>query len=236
MSERIPIGAAGFFEDYLPVTGEALADGTIGQGAWSTTAIAHAGEMAYLASPTGILRSTTKNTAAADGDVFHGTADMHTFGTAKEGGFGARIRIPTVTGNVLLGNNFRFGLEDSVTATDPAVGIFIKAVNGVLEVQAESANGDRGVSLGGVSTLTSGTTMVINTWHNIDVRWWGENVSSGPKDLVVYVDGQKAAELGDIVIGNVETVEVKPLVHWSGATTADGLEVDQDYFYYWQAR
>jgi len=241
MGRFIPdIGAAGIEDDFVIMTDQALGDDVIGELRWDITTIGNASTLAAVAGPTGILRITTSTAAVGDGCAIHGATDTVTLGGSgnKEGEFGFRFRYPNIAGNVLAMNNFRIGIDDSVTATDPTKGIFIKSASGVLEVQAESTNGDRAVSLSqpNASTLTSGTTAVLGTWHDVVVKWWGENVSSGPKHIRVFVDGELSGSIDDCVIGNAETFEYK-IAHWNAdATTVDNVDLDIDYFYAWQAR
>jgi len=234
------VGVAGIEDDFVimtdGVTGQYSTDDVVGAMRWDITNIGNGAAVAPIAGPEGILRITTSTAAAGDGVALHGATDMFTFGGSgdKEGGFGFRFRLPT--GGAVSGSLFRFGIDDSVTATDPAVGIFIKKNDdGTMEVQAESTNGDLSDSFSGVPTFTSGTTPVINTWHQVDVKWWGENVSSGPAHVRVSVDGTEAAALDGVLIGNAETAEYK-IAHFASATTAAELPLDIDFYYAWQAR
>ena len=211
------------------ISNDVVTDNNIGQLNWQTTGIGNAGTTAYvLASPYGVLRNTTAGTADGDGDTYHLLPDALVLGSAP-GYFRFRCRYPTITGNALAGNNFRIGLDDSVTATSPAVGIWVDSDAGVLSLQCDSADhGDNAAAVAGVPTLTSGTTMVIDTWHNFDVRWHGENAQGGPKNVHLWVDGWLAA-VSVCQIDNDEEVEPK-IAHWQDTGGAATLEFDIDYF------
>ena len=217
------------FDDFFANSG--VADATVGQLNWEMTTIANASVPSFVASQNGIMRITTLGTSG-DGEAFTLEPDGVTLGGTNQE-FWFRVRYPSISGNVIAANNFRIGVDDSVTVTDPTVGIEVKSLAGVLTLRSDSADhGDVSSAITGVSTLTSGTTAVIDTWHDVLVTWEGANGQGGPRFIECFVDG----ELGASVFCNIdddEEVELK-ITHWntSGAT----LELDLDYYEFWQWR
>lgn len=218
------------FDDFV-MPDDLVTDNNVGQVGWQFTAIGNGGTFSYpTATGNGILRHVTAVTADGDGTALHGFPDQLVLTGGHPGYFQARVRYPEITGNVIAGNNFRIGLEDSVDATAPTVGIWVLSDSGVLSLEADSADHvDRAKAVAGVSTLTSGTTMVLGTWHDIKVVWGDTNAQGGPKTVRLYVDGELGAEILDCQIDNDEEVELKPLVHWQDSGSGDTLEVDADY-------
>lgn len=100
---------------------------------------------------------------------------------------------------------------------------------------AEAAAGDRQVAVAGVSTLTSGTTMVLDTWHNFKVEWSGENSEGGPAVVRLFIDGELGAEIDNCLIDDDEEFELK-IAHWQDTGSTDDLEFDIDYFEFLQNR
>jgi hypothetical protein len=203
-----------------------VATGLIGDLDWDMTAIvAGASTPSYIASPNGILRMTTDGTATR-GAALHLAIDAVTLGGGDGIVIRARIRMVTT----LTGNQFRFGLDDSVTATDGAVGIFLVSTAGLLSFDVASTNGDVTKAVTGISTLTSGTTMVVNTWYDIELRLSDTNTNGGPETIQCFVDGEFGGEIsaaaGDpSLLGSTETMEYK-IAHWDTAGTAQVLEID----------
>jgi hypothetical protein len=143
--------------------------------------------------------------------------------------FRARVRFVST----LTGNNFRIGWDDSVTATDGAVGIFIVSTAGLLSFDVASTNGDVTKAVTGISTLTSGTTMVVGTWYDIELRLSDTNTNGGPETIQCFVDGEFGGEIsaaaGDpSLLGSTETMEYK-IVHWDTGAGA-GLIFEIDYY------
>ena len=221
-------------DDFL--TNDAVADATIGELRWEIVTIGNASTYSYLtAQGHGVVRSTTASTADGDGSCLRSFTDGIVI-DGKPGFFAARVRYPDVTGNALAGNNFRIGLDDSVTATSPTVGIWIDSDAGVLSLQVDSADGtDKAASVAGVSTLTSGTTMVLDTWHDFLVTWEGENSNGGPDTVKLFVDGELAATVKGSDLDNDEEVELK-IAHWQDSGSGADLELDVDYFEVWLPR
>lgn len=229
-----PADGTHIVEDFL--SNDAVTDAAIGQLRWEIATIGNASTWAYLtASNHGIARATTAGTADGDGSVLRSFTDGLVF-EGKGGWFRTRVRVPDITGNQLAGNNFRIGMDDSVTATSPTVGIWIDSDAGVLSLQVDSADGgDKSAAAAGVSTLTSGTTLVLGTWHDIEVHWEGENSLGGPENVRMWVDGELAATVKSTLIDNDEEVELK-IAHWQDTGGAATLELDIDYFEVWLPR
>lgn len=203
----------------------AATTGLIGELQWDITAITGAGTPVYVtgedADTYGVLRSVTDGTTA-HGQAIHLFADGIILGP-KGGYFKAKMRVH----DTLTGNNFRVGLQNSVTATDSTVGIWVDALVGVITVQADSSHGDNTLTPTGIPSLTSGTTMVLDTWHVFEVKWSGANAQGGPKTVEAYIDGYFAGSI-PCEIDNDETMEVS-ITHWDTGAGAT-LEVDIDYF------
>ena len=216
-------------EDFF--SNDAVADATLGQLGWEIVTIANASTFAFQTAQThGVLRSTTSSTAQGAGAALRLFTDALVLNGGDGGFFAFRAKYPTVTGNILATNNFRIGLDDSVTATSPTVGIWVDSAAGVITLQADSADGgDLSTAAAGVSTLTSGTTMVIDTWHDFMVTWEGTNSVGGPKDVHLFIDGELAATVRGCLIDNDEEMECK-IVHWQTASGGDTLELDLDYY------
>ncbi len=229
-----PADGTHIVEDFL--TNDAVTDAAVGQLRWERETIGNASTPSYVTAEThGVLRLTTAATADGDGEALRSFTDGLVF-EGKGGWVRARVRYPDITGNQLAGNNFRIGLDDSVTATSPTVGIWIDSDAGVLTLQVDSADGgDKADTVTGVSTLTSGTTMVLGTWHDFKIEWEGENSLGGPKNVRLYVDGELGAEVTNTLIDNDEEVELK-IAHWQDTGGAADLELDIDYYECWLPR
>ena len=213
------------------VGNDAVADATVGEMRWEIVTIGNASTIALVTGQlTGVLRDTTAATANGDGEVYRTFTDGLALGHGG-GGFAARVRL----GTQLAGHNFRIGIDDSVTATDPTVGIWVRSDAGVLSVEADSnTHGDNNASAAGGTTLTGGTTMVLNTWHDILVTWSGSNGNLGPRWVELWVDGEKVASCF-CNIGHEETAELK-IVHWQDSGGALAVAMDIDYYEFWQFR
>lgn len=214
------------------MTNDIITDNNVGQLGWQITDIGNGSTESYETAETnapGILRSTTAVTADGDGVALHLFPDGVILDGAANGFYKFRVRYPDITGNVLAGNNFRIGIDDSVTATDPVAGLSVESDAGVISLMAEGASGDVQVAAATVATLTSGTTMVKGTWHTFEVRWSGENAQGGPKAAILYVDGEEAAKIPNVEIDDDETMEFK-IAHWQDSGSGDTLELDVDYY------
>lgn len=214
-------------EDF--VGNDSVADASVGALGWELDTIGNAPTLSILtAQPNGVLRHTTAATADGDG----GTMRSLTDGLVIKPGVicRARVRYPNVTGNQLAGNNFRVGLDDSVTATSPTVGIWFDSDAGVLSCQVDSADhGDESASVTGHPDLTSGTTMVLDDWTDLEFRCsGGENAQGGPEEVLFYVNGGFAARV-PCNIDDDEEVELK-IAHWQDSGAGADLELDIDYY------
>lgn len=230
-----PIDGLYLRDDFL--SNDSVADAVVGALTWEIVTIANASTYvlvtAAAAGEAGILRQTT-NSTAGDGSNLRLDEDSFVFGP-NGGGFAFKFRYPNITGNTLTGNNFRIGLNDSVTATAPTVGIWIESDAGVLSLEADSGDhGDNSVALAGVSTLTSGTTAVLDTWHKVLVQWSGANGQGGPRYVEAFVDGEAAGSVL-AVIDDDEEAEPK-ITHWCDTGGGDTVDLDLDYIEFWSWR
>src|SRR3990167_2789881 len=136
------------------VTNDAVGDATVGQLDGEIVTIGNASTLAYLVTTNtvpgrpGILRITTAATADGDGESIRLDEDNIVLNENRMY-CSASIRIPDITGNVLAGNDFRFGLQDSVTATEPTVGAWVFSDAGGISLQVDSAG--HGGELGGAA-------------------------------------------------------------------------------------
>ena len=216
------------------VGNSAVADATLGTVGWELATIANASTLTFVAGQNGILRIATNGTAQGDGVAITTHPDgLLLAGTNQE--FQFRVRYPTLSGNILATNNFRIGFGDILTATDHAVGVWVNSLAGVIDLDGASTNGDINVAAAGVSTLTSGTTMVIDTWHDFKVIMDGTNTNGGPDRIRLWVDGELAATISNFLLGSTETMEFG-IVHWQTASGGDTLELDVDYIEAWLPR
>ena len=227
-----PVDGVHVKDDFL--RNDSVADALLGEVRWEIENISAASTYTNLAADEamyGVLRQVTNSTANR-GSVLRTFTDGLVLG-GQGGGFAFRFRYPNITGNVIAGNNFRIGVGDSVTITVPGVGITVASVAGVLTLRSDSADhGDVSSAITDVSTLTSGTTAVLDTFHDVLVKWEGANGQGGPRFIECFVDG----ELGASVFCNIdddEEVELK-IAHWN--TSGTDLEFDLDYYEFWQWR
>ena len=220
------------FDDFHANSG--VADATTGTLNWELATIANASTPTFVASQNGILRVTTASTADGDGEAFTLHPDGVTLGGTQQE-FWFRVRLPDISGNLLVGNNFRIGFSASVTATEPTVGVWVNAESGVVELDVASTNGDLNTAVTGISTFTSGTTMVKGTWYNFHVIMDGTNTNGGPDRVRLFVDGVLGATIENVLLGSTETMEFS-IVHWQLTGGADSLELDIDYIEFWLPR
>jgi len=215
----------------------------IGQNMWTTTAIGNAGTLSYLTTiladdpPIGGIRSLTAATADGDGDAVHmlaATARFSGVNSEKGGGFAFRYRYPGIAGNVIAANDFTIGVHSSVTATAPTDGIYIDSQGGVLTLHVASADhGDVSQAFASGSTLTSGTTSVIDVPHQIEVHWTGENGQGGPLTVNAFCDGEPVATIATAAIDDDENA-TPAIVHYQDQGGAQSYELDVHWFEYWQ--
>ena len=175
------------------------------------------------------LRVTTDSTADGDGWVIHSFPD----GLVLTPGmiFRARVAYPVE----LASMNFRIGLQDSVTAARPTVGATIESDAGVLTCNADSADGtDQAAAVAGHPDLTSGTTMVVGTDYDFEIRLSGENSLGGPK-TVEYLAGAAGSPLkrlgliDNFDVDDDEEVELS-FVGWQDSGGADAVAFEIVHF------
>jgi hypothetical protein len=229
-----PIDGIHVFDDFFPSTEIAPADHAGTKLLWEIATLGNASTVAYQASPYGILRLTTNATADGDGAVLHSDQDM-VYATAGEGGIAFRVGYPAAGGNQLAGNNFRIGFSASITATAPTDSICVESDAGVITLRVDSADhGDVSQAAAGVSTLTSGTTMVLGQMHLFEIRWSGENGQGGPRNVELWIDNEPAASV-IAVIDDDESMDFS-IAHWQDTGGAADLEFDIDFIEYWHWR
>lgn len=217
-------------ENFISNDGAVVTDKNLGQNKWAFDTIGNATTIAYLdgtltVAPGGGLHLTTAATADGDGTSLHLGEDLVVL-NGKGGYFKFRAQLT----DQVASNNFRIGLDDSLTATAPTVGICVQCDGGVLSLRADSADhGDFLQAVTGVSTLTSGTTMVLATYHDFYVTWSGTNAQGGPKEAHLYVDGELGASITTVAIDDDEEMEYK-ITHWQDSGGA--LAVEMKILYY----
>jgi hypothetical protein len=214
-----PADGTHIFDDFH--SNAAVTTGLLGSLDWLRTVVgAGTATPSYVASQNGVMRITTDGTTAR-GLAVHLMEDKVTLG----GGNGVFIRFRARLTTQLAGNNFRVGITNGVIVTDPTVGIWVNSDAGVLSFDLASTNGDISVAVGGVTTLTSGTTMVVDTWHDFELRLSGTNANGGPKQIDCFVDGEPAGSIKASLLGSAETMEFS-IVHWDDAGVAQVFDID----------
>ena len=218
-------------EDHF-LANDSVADAAIGSLNWEIVTIANASTYAHLVTTNlssefiGGLRQSTAATADGDGSVLR--LDEDTLLAYKSMEMRWRCRYPTVTGNVLAANNWRIGLVDSVTATAPTVGIYFESLAGVLTCHTASADhGDESLAVTAHADLTSGTTMVIDTWATFGFTVGASsNAQGGPSEVLFHVNGTTYRVPTNI--DDDEEMELS-IAHWQTSGGAASLEIDMDY-------
>ncbi len=219
-----PADGTHIFDDFH--SNLAVTDGLLAGLDWNMTTVGSTPSTpSFVASPNGVMRLTTSGTTAY-GLAVHLTPDALTLGGGD--GIVVRARVRLVT--TITGNNFRIGFSDSVAVAEPSVGIWIDCDSGVLSFDVASTNGNVSKAVSGVSTLTSNTTMVLATWHDIELRLSDTNTNGGPETIQCFIDGEIAGEIsaaeGDpSLLGSTETMEFS-IVAWDDAGTAQVFEID----------
>lgn len=214
-------------EDFI--SNDAVTDAAVGELRWEIATIGNASTIALrTAMPGGALKDTTNATANGDGEVYR----LFTDGLVLKGGSGG-FAFRAALADQIASNNFRIGLDDSVTATAPDCGIWVNCDGGVISLECYSNDhGDAPTAPAtGVSTLTNGTTMVVATWHDFRVEWTGTNGQGGPRYIELFVDGERAAA-SFCTLDDDEEVEPK-IVHWQDSGGALAVELDIDYYEAW---
>jgi hypothetical protein len=214
-----------------------VAAGLMGELNWELVTIGNASTTAFqTARPYGSFKDTTAASADGDGESYRSFTDGLVL-NGKGGGFAFRCKL----NDQIASNNFRIGVEDSVTATDPGSGIWVESDGGVISLECFS--NDHGDSTSAAAaqqcasadyTLTSGTTMVVDTWHDFRVEWTGINGQGGPYFVDLYVDDVKSAS-SICNIDDDEEVELK-ITHWQDSGGALAVELEVDYYEFWQWR
>lgn len=217
---------------------EGVADTTLGELDWEFVTIGNASTTALLvttdldAGVYGAFRDTTAATADGDGEVYRLDEDNIVLHQNLPGYFCFKARLH----DQIASNNFRIGLQDSVTATAPTVGVWVNCDGGVISLEMDSNDhGDTSANAANVATLTSGTTMVVDTWHEFEVRFDGANANGGPSHGALFVDGYLACEINNCVIDDDEEMELS-IVHWQDSGGALAVELDIDYIELFIAR
>ena len=211
----------------------------IGQNKWTLVGIGNAGTVSYLTTilsddpPAGGVRMLTAGTADGDGDAMHMLANNSRFSGRGSGGLAFRFRYPGIAGNVIAANNFYIGVHTTVTATEPTDGIYIQSLGGVMSLRVDSADhGDSIAAFGGGTTLTSGTTAVLDVPHQVEVHWSGTNGQGGPRVVEAFCDN---VPVGSVItpLDDDENARIS-IVHWQNQGGAQTYEFDVHWFEYWQ--
>lgn len=212
------------------LSSDLVTDNNIGQLGWQIATIGNASTLAFqTAHQSGVLRITTAATADGDGTAMHLFPDSLILQTDVQ--FGARVRYPVE----LASMNFRLGLDDSVTATRPAVGVTFESDAGVLACHTDSGDhGDESALVADHPDLTSGTTMVVAEWVDLEARCHGTNAQGGPANVDFFVNSTKVATV-PANIDNDEEMEPKFAV-WQDSGGADAVAIEIDYFWLWIPR
>jgi hypothetical protein len=214
-----PADGTHIFDDFH--ANAAVTTGLLGRLDWLRTVVgAGTATPSYVASQNGVMRITTDGTTAR-GLAVHLMEDKVTLG----GGNGVFIRFRVRLTTTLTGNNFKIGLTNALTVADGTVGIWIESDSGVTSIEGRSTNGDLSVSVGGVTTLTSGTTAVVDTWHDYELRLSGTNTNGGPDQIDCFIDGEPAGSIKNFLLGSAETMEFS-IIHWDDAGTAQVFDID----------
>jgi len=241
MSAPLPFSLADGYimqEDFLD-NGNSAATTALGTQDWIMAAIGNASATVYLVTTDtgvgqyGVIRDTTANTGDGDGEWYHLDDDSVVLGPSG-GSFRMKFRFPDIAGNLIAGNNIKFGLYD---ATTPLNGIYVYVDSGIPILHIDStANGDVSVTAASVPSLTSGTTCVKGTWYDIRVDFWGENASGGPDSARMFINGEFGGEL--VGVGLIDDgEEVEPgFQHWQDTGGVATLEADFDFFEVFLAR
>ena len=221
-----PLDGVHWVEEFL--SNDSVADAALGNQRMEIGTLGNAPTIANeTATVGGAIKHTTSATADGDGGYMRTFTDGLVL-SGGNGGFAFRVRLD----DQIATNNFRIGLEDSITTTDPTVGIWVECDGGVIALEADSAgHGDVATAASGVSTLTSGTTMVVATYHTFRVEWSGTNAQVGPRFVELFIDNESAASCL-CHIDDDEEVEIK-IIHWQDSGGALAVELDIDFLEYW---
>ncbi len=233
MSENFSAADVGWsvWEDFL--TNDSIGDATVGKMLWEVTALGGGAETLTYETAQGetFLRMTGAGGGSGDGSILSLAADKVSFG--PNGGylrFG--VRIPDISANTIAGNIGKIGFSDVVTVSEPAVGLWMDIVAGVVEFDCASANGTdlNAAASGPTSLLTSGTTMIKGTTYNCEIKWWGNNGNAdpGPSHAELRMNGHQVAFFdGTVLLDGAETLE--PII-LHNTLASDTLELDVFYY------
>ncbi len=194
-----PTDGTHIFDDFA--SNESVAAGLIGRLNWDMATIGNVSVPSFVASPNGILRLTTAATADGDGVALTLEDDVLVLAGTNQV-FRCRVRYPVE----IPTNNFRIGFLDVLTSGEPEVGVWINSDGGLLSFDCANTTTDKTKAVTGVPTLTGGTTMVVNTWHDLELRMSGTNANGGPAVIDCFVDGFPAGTITGNVIGSTEVM------------------------------
>ena len=219
----LPSTGSVIFDDFIG--NDIVTDNNIGQFGWQFTTIVGASTLAFQTSKQhGVLRITTAAGADGEGTALHSFPDGLLLKPGIE--FGARVGYPVE----LASMNFRVGLDNSVTATRPTVGITIESDAGVLTCNNDSATeGDESLAVTGHPDLTSGTTMIVAA--DVDFKFvcsGRANAAGGPAEVDYFVNDVHVAKL-PCHADDDEPVEMKFAI-WQDSGGADAVAIEIDYY------
>jgi len=214
-----PVDGTHVFDDFH--ANSVVTDGLLGNLNWNRTTVGGGTNTpSWIASQNGVMRITTDATTAR-GEAVHLMEAKTTLG----GGDGVFIRFRARIMTTLAGNNFKIGIQNAQTVADGTVGIWFESDAGVLSLEGRSANGDLSVNVAGITTLTSGTTAVVSTWHDYELRLSGTNANGGPDQIDGFVDGEFAGSIKNFLLGSTEVAEFSIIV-WNDAGASRVCDID----------
>lgn len=214
-----PVDGTHTFDDFH--SNSAVTTGLLGNLDWLLTTVgAGASTPTFVASQNGVLRLTSDGSTGR-GLALHLMPDKVTL----SGGDGVFIRTRVRLTSQIANNNFRVGITDAHTTSDPAVGVWINCDGGLLSFDCANTTADKTQAVTGVTTLTSGTTMVVDTWHDIELRLSGTNAKGGPDRIDCYVDNEAAGSIKGIQLASNETMEFS-IVAWDDGGVAQKFDID----------
>ena len=220
------IGAS-VWEDF--VTNDSVTDAAVGKMLWEIVAISGGADTLSYEAADGLtfLRMTGTGAGAGDGTTLRLAADKWTFGPS--GGYmRTAVRIPAITGNQVAAHDLKIGFGSVDDGTEPVVGAWFDINGGVVECDVASANGDVNKAVSGHPDLTSGTTLVLGEWVELEIEWSGANSNAdpGPAKWLFKLNGDVVAEFKgpDALLDGAETCEPF-IVHVSDGTTTFEYDV-----------
>ena len=221
-----PADGTHIFDDFQ--SNASVADLLVGNLNWDRATIGNPSTPSYVASPNGIMRIETLGTTG-DGESFAIAEDTLVLAGTNQV-FRCRVRYPDVeigssVANVVANNNFRIGFLDVVTAGQPAVGIWIDSAAGLLSFDCANTTTSKTKAVEGVPTLTGGTTMILDTWYDLELQMSETNANGGPAVVKCFVDGYPAGEITGNVIASDETMDFS-IVHWTSTGAVRALDID----------